>query len=367
MDPLEVLPEEVYEKIFKHLNKNDILQASLVSKYWYRVIGRSRRCMNKIAGFHVSFREMPDIKHYLESERQYQHLHLFHDFNDIKHDSKILRRLRSIVNKFAGSLVTLKSHIDIPRTSDLPKLKELEIYCSAFYQHNYCIEKLGLISRAKRLHKLTIHCSELCKHSVKAAQQNIKKIGSLKVLMIKDFYLLDGLSSENYKIEEFRLSGYSNVEWIPSYYEFFNSQQQSLKLIDCVMGFKQIAFFMENFPVLETLIVRNETFDEEEMEELMAIDALKYPLNESITTFGYFGFVFNGETDNLISIFPKLRKLQKLQLNFIDPKLTDSILDLKTVKTVEYCDIDDLFPDYRRRVEQNIRNSTCKFIRIKNF
>jgi hypothetical protein len=365
MDLLKILPEEVCENIFSYFSKDDIMEASLVSKNWYRITGNSKECMNKIKGCHASWQVNPDIKYIIASERQYQHIELRHDC--CKQDTKLMRTLRSILNKFAGSLITLISHVDISRTSEFPKLKELTIFCNYCDPHQHCIDKLGLTAKAKNLNNLTMVCNDLCKSSVKALHQNIANLHKLKALKITDAYWLDGLSSKNYKLEEFQVIRHASFEWIPKYFEFFIFQQSSLKFIDVNMGFKQIVLFMEHFPKLESLIVRNETNDEDEMDELMNIETLAYPHNDSITTFGYYGFIFNGETDNIVSIFPKLRNLQKLKLYIIDSKLTDAILGLKSLKTVEYCEIDNFLFESIHRVEQNILKAKCEFIRIRDF
>ncbi|CAG9797930.1 unnamed protein product [Chironomus riparius] len=364
-DPLKILPEEVCEIIFSNLKKDDIMQASLVSKHWYRITGRSKECMNKIAIYHAFLEDNPETKYILASERLYQHL----DFRNYscKRDTKLIRNLRSIVNKFAGSLITLRSHVDIVRTSELPKLKELMICCNYYYQHQYCIEKLGLTAKAKCVKKLKIDCTDLCKTSIKVLQQKIANLHNLKVLNISDPYLLDGLKSKKFKLEEFILNYNESLEWIPAYFEFFVTQRSYLKFIDLNMSFKQIALFMEQFPKLETLIVRNEAFDVDEMDQLMYIENLAYPHNDSITTFGYYGFIFNGETDNIVAILPKLRNLQKLKLNIIDPKLTESIISMTSLKTVEYCDRDDLSFESVTRIEQNIKLAKCDFVHIRSF
>lgn len=49
MDPLENLPEEIYDEILKNFTTNELLDVlSLVSQRWYEVIGKSSVCMENV-------------------------------------------------------------------------------------------------------------------------------------------------------------------------------------------------------------------------------------------------------------------------------------------------------------------------------
>ena len=140
MDPLKVLPAEIFENILTHLNKNDIMQASLVSKHWYRVTGKSKKCMSKLCAYYGQTQQTSDIKYIMNSERLYQHLSLFCHQDNIHNHTTLLRNMRSIVNKFSGSLITLKAVADLQRTFELPRLKELTFFYFFFRRHCYHIE-----------------------------------------------------------------------------------------------------------------------------------------------------------------------------------------------------------------------------------
>jgi hypothetical protein len=335
MDPLSIFPEEISEYIFQYFNKDDILHASLVSKLWYRMMGRSRECMNKLRVVFIDSPATPDIKYYLASQRQYQHLLLYKDFNDVKDSAKTLRIMRSIVNKFSESLKTLVSNVDILRASSLPKLKELTFYCPNSSHHGR-IEKAGLTSKVKHLERLTICCLNIDMSSIKALQRNIVNLDRLHSLKIGKLCLLDGMSSGSLKLKAFRLNDILYEAWIPNYVEFFSAQRPYLKFVDCTMSFEQIAFFMGNFPLLETFIARNVRYDRNEIDYLNSMDTLTYPTNESIMIFGYDGFLCNGEVDNLIAIFPKLIKTRKYMIKYINSRIMQAIDALKGHKIVKY-------------------------------
>lgn len=49
MDPFKELPEEIYDHILRHFDVMELLSSlSLVSKRWYRVVGKSSVCMQKV-------------------------------------------------------------------------------------------------------------------------------------------------------------------------------------------------------------------------------------------------------------------------------------------------------------------------------
>jgi hypothetical protein len=105
LDPLERLCD-VYELIFQHLNGEEVKKASEVSSTWYKKIGSSRTCMNKIILKFVivstASPSLEEINAILASQRKYANFEFSRPF--FCNDKKSTKALK----KFSDSVVNLK-------------------------------------------------------------------------------------------------------------------------------------------------------------------------------------------------------------------------------------------------------------------
>lgn len=131
MDPLRAIIGDIHESIFQHLNTNEILECSTVSKYWYEKIGNSRRCMKKIRlalKFWRSTAKEQQIEEKLkilkDISRRYQNISI-----DCRFDKRISDEFWNLLFVLADHIVSLKIksiNVTIDSSKQLFQLNKLE-------------------------------------------------------------------------------------------------------------------------------------------------------------------------------------------------------------------------------------------------
>ncbi|KAL7048672.1 hypothetical protein ACKWTF_003441 [Chironomus riparius] len=325
-DPFKIFPEEICDEILAYLNVENIKEASLVSKHWYNMIGRSKSCMYKLCLKPTeSYRNHEFFMSILNSTRMYQNMEMFDRFNKVMSNTKYLRLMREVVAKLASTLVSLKLSNDLIIKVDLPKLKELEFDA---YNYSTLIAANGLLTKAKGLEKLTVNCWNIDKKSLKYLRNFLVENDSLKMLKNYDNRLFHGLNSSNVK---FRLQEFFTGFKIPLPFEFFKVHSDSLKITKSTPTRDSITFFMTNFSQLHTLIIKgfwnhNESFD--------------IPFNTTIRKLKFDVFSYFLQNSNLntliIELIKKVQNLEEIELDFINSQILRALINCRTLKTVKF-------------------------------
>lgn len=135
MDPLRGIIGDLHDLIFQHLNTNEILEYSTISKRWYEKIGNSRRCMKKIRlalKFWRSTAKEQQIEEKLKIlksiSRRYQNISI-----DCRFDKRVSAEFWNLLSVLADNIVSLKiKSINVTIDSSKPlfqlnKLEELKL------------------------------------------------------------------------------------------------------------------------------------------------------------------------------------------------------------------------------------------------
>lgn len=356
MDPFSILPEEVCDKIFSNLNARDIKKASLVSKHWYNIIGQSTICMKKLCIF-KNFNDLNDYEGILNSNRQYQNITIIAASSKITKNTKFLRIMRNIVDKFSESLVSLKISNDLKLRSDLPKLKFLEFSCN--YLSTNIFVSNGLITKAKNLEELKIGSFSLDKKSVKYIQAAIQEKGSLKILDIHDMNIIKGLNG--LKLEKFRSNNFEIRHNWPIIKEFFNTQKETLQVAECPLLKTYITYFITNFPKLHTLIASPATYGYLHDDEVP-----EYPTNQTVTKLVLQKYFNRNEhsISHACAIISKLINLKEINFSYLTPEFIPYLYNCRSLKVVKYKSLCYFFTqEQRNEIAQHER---IKFIQTQN-
>lgn len=131
MDPLRNIIGDLHDLILQHLNTNEILEYSTVSKYWYKKIGNSRQCMKKIRlalKFWRSTAKEQQIEEKLKIlksiSRRYQNISI-----DCRFDKRVSAEFWNLLSVLADHIVQLKIksiNVTIDSSKPLFKLRKLE-------------------------------------------------------------------------------------------------------------------------------------------------------------------------------------------------------------------------------------------------
>jgi len=336
MDPFMILPEEVCDEILSYLNVRDIKEASLVTKHWYSLIGRTKSCMEKLClKPKDSHENLEFLESILNSTRIYQNLEMVYYYFDVKKNTKYLRLVRDVVTKFAESLVSLKISNDLIIKQELPKLRELNL-CG--YNYKSLIAANGLLTKTRGLEKLEVKINHLDEKSMKYLRRFLMENDSLKVLKIEDTRIIQGLNSDNikFKLDEFKTRGfygfYMNLQ---EFVDFLSAHKSTLKVTKCELSTDYLSFLMSNFPQLHTLILKCE-----------GKDIPNYPYNATITNvkievspyeFCYFGSRF---TLHIVDFIQKLQNLENIEIGYINSEILHALFNSRTLKTVKYPKLD---------------------------
>jgi hypothetical protein len=325
-DPLKIFPEEICDEILSYLNVQDIKEASLVTKQWYNIIGRSKTCMNKLClKPKESHQNHEFFKSILDSTRMYQNMEMVDRYNKVMNNTKYLRMMREVVTKLAPMLVSLKLSNDLIIKVDIPRLKELEFVA---YNYSSLIAANGLLTKTKRLEKLTVNCGYIDQKSMKYLRNYLLENDSIKVLKIEDNRLFHGLNSSNVK---FRLDEFITDFRQPIPFEFIKVHSDSLKITKSTFGRDSITFFMTNFSQLHTLTIkgfwhRNDPFD---IPFNTTIRKLKLDVYAFAIENGYLGIT-------IIELIKKVRNLEEIEIDFINTQILRALINCRSLKTVKF-------------------------------
>ncbi|KAL7043213.1 hypothetical protein ACKWTF_001429 [Chironomus riparius] len=341
MDPFTILPYELQEEICSYLKFPDIIESSFVCKSWYQVIGESKSCMNRIFFRNPLQGLLEQIDYILKSRRHYQHVILFEFDENVKKDTKILRNMKSIINKFSESLTNLSISHDLQRTSELPKLRELDFFGSLSHR---LIVANGLITKANNLINFDIESCCLGNSSIEYLVNSLKDNSSLKDLKINDCRVMNALNTVEVKfvLEEFHVHQTNSFERNSNISNFINKFKPSLKTICGPLTFQEIANLMTDFPKLLMLSVRNELLSFLSPGQ----EFLEMQINETIKVLSIdpaFGDLMDDRFyTNFNAIISKLGNVQLLLITFINTRILDIILVCRSLKYIKYFHLEDM-------------------------
>ena len=157
-DPFIKVPAEYRCIILDHMSVKDLLQSSLVSKYWYRTIAESNSFLNRLLlTFDWNTECAPseeDIEIIMKSHRWHRNFKL--DWTVTLATKYVMRATMALINRFSDTLVDLSvSGVDLTNHKfqfmELPRLKFLELNCNSsnidglFMRSSNGIEKLSLM------------------------------------------------------------------------------------------------------------------------------------------------------------------------------------------------------------------------------
>jgi hypothetical protein len=347
-DPFKYFPEEICDEIFAYLNVQDIKEASLVSKHWYNIIGRSKSCMEKIClKPKKSHQNHEFFKTILDSTRMYQNVQMIDRLNEVKKNTKYLRLMRDVVTKLAPTIVSLKLSNDLIIKEYLPKLKELEF--DAHHLRNL-IAVNGLLTKTNGLEKLTVNCVHIDtdQKSMKYLRNFLMENSSLKVLKVVDIWLFRGLNSSNVK---FRLEDFFTDYRDPIPFDFFRVHSDSLKVTNTILTQDLVSFFMSSFPQLHTLIIQDNFRHDD--------DSFDVPFNRTIRKVKFdliSHTIRNGFHDlSIIKIIEKVEKLEEIEIDFINPQILRALFNCRSLETVKFRESDLTRQDYNEiQIHDNI-------------
>lgn len=320
-----ILPEEISDEILSYLNVCDIKEASLVTKHWYTLIGRTKSCMEKLClKPKKSYENLEFFENILDSTRMYQKLDMTDRYNDIKKNTKYLRLMRDVVTKFAETLVSLKISNDLIIKEDLPKLRKLE-FDSSYYKT--LIAPNGLLTKTKGLDKLTLDFWLNDEKSLKYLRMYLTQNDSLKVLKLFDNRLFKGLSSDNVRcrLEELNI----NFE-DPVPYEFLRAHASSLQVAECSFDENVIQFFMTTFPKLHTLTVRVYWYHSKSNELSFNTSIKKLWIKISSLTYHF------GAANPINELIQKVQNLEEFEIDTLNSQLLPTLFNCQKLKTVKY-------------------------------
>lgn len=153
MDPLDITFVDVYDLILQHFKAKDAIQSSLVSNFWYQIIGSSRHCMK-----HVWLRvdnPTEQLETLKRSQRRYENFRIqpglraelakvlkkfrpkiamITDDDEVKFDDhySFMRSLAPTVEQLHPGEASIINAFKL-KTLDFPKLKELQYTLTDHY------------------------------------------------------------------------------------------------------------------------------------------------------------------------------------------------------------------------------------------
>ncbi|KAL7048534.1 hypothetical protein ACKWTF_003377 [Chironomus riparius] len=362
MDPLQILHEELREEILSYLVVRDIKQASLVSKDWYNIIGKSKLCMEKLCiKKYGGFETYESI---LNSNRQYQKLTLLSNQSELKKNTKFLRVLRYIVEKFSESLQFLRISQDLKLKVNLTKLKELQFDLERHY-YGYFVNLItsnGIITKAKHLKKLSIKYENLDDKSLKYIKDALKKNESLKVLEIKDINIIRELNQDDmkFKLDEIHLNRFP-IKHKSTIQQFLSTQMSSLQVIQSPFDKQHFIYSITKFPKLHTLILIPSWYeynDYNRNEEPLSDGSFIYPHNGQITKLIFHADLYFDKTQTLFlsTIISKLPNLKEIQKCYLTPNFLPLLSNCPSLKVVKYKHLSyDFTQTQRNQIAQHER------------
>jgi len=325
MDPFLILPEEICDEILSYLKVRDIKEASLVTKHWYTLIGRTKSCMKKLClkpkNSHENLEFFESI---LGSTRIYQNLEMVDRYNDVKKNTKYFRLMRDVVTKFADTLVSLKISNDLIIKVDLPKLRQMN-FCGLNY-----IATNGLLTKGNGLENLKVDCWSIDEKSLKYLRRFLMENDSLKVLNIKNRRVFEGLNSDNikFKLDVFKPPRYLGPGEL---LDFMSAHKSTLKVTKCVLSTDCVTLLMSNFPQLHTLTLkcRGRIFDIPNYPFNATIKIVKLTVcPHEVHELGY--------SPHIVDFIQKLQNLQTIEIGYINSDILHALLNSRTLKTVKY-------------------------------
>ncbi|CAG9800060.1 unnamed protein product [Chironomus riparius] len=363
MQRFEECPEEVRDKIFSYLTIQDFKNASLVSKHWYNLIGQSKLCMRKLRINKCDCFE--DFESILNSNRQYQHLTLMIEQSELKKNTKYLRVLRDIVEKFSESLLYLKISQDLKLKDDLLKLKELQIVLNNEIRLpvNFIVSN-GLITKAINLKKLLIKFHNFDAKSLQYIRDAILMHESLKILEMETHHIIQELNQNDIKLKLYEIHLNYGGKPLKAFEQFFDTQISSLQVIDIPLEKNFINYFISKFPKLHTLIIIFALYSayEKQMEQ----ENFEYTKNWSIKKLIIKGY-FTKENHmffHACEIIKKFLNLQEIEFEYLNPGMLPHLNDCQSLKIVKYKHLNFKFPQSQNDVMT--QHERLKFVQIEH-
>lgn len=303
--------------MLQHLEFDDLLACSLVSKLWSDVIGESIRVHKKIK-LYIEGELLKNSKKYiLASNRPYQNVYIDLTHNEYREDELSHLNQKTIIRKFASTIEDVSTNHDISRLVDLPKLKSFHIR-EGFSRSNriFCT---GFISKLKYVEYLridTIYNSKDKKLNAMLANA-IKNMECLKVLKsnIAVIELLENFSDYKFRLEEFCQldDAYTTMA-----HAFLYCHRESLTAIRLISYTES---YFTDFPLLTSLHV----------DDVYLVYLKEYPVNRTITELKI--------GDPSVLYRPMLRSLvnlKTLKVSYLTKKALKVIFSIPTLNKVLY-------------------------------
>ncbi|KAL7049490.1 hypothetical protein ACKWTF_003720 [Chironomus riparius] len=347
MDLLSALPEDAFNEIATYLSGKDVLNSSIVCKRWYQMFGQSKECMKKIAAKYTNYNRRKDLNILLLSNRKYQNIKLGFQRTYYIRDSKIEENIRSILKKFADTIVTLETSHDFQRICSLPKLKELEFNNTNWNYYtknaNYFYSN-GLMTKCTDVKKLSIvspiAIDEISIKIVQKALTNMRNLKLLTVNQLKLFEYLD-LSECHFRLEE---ADFQSFETVPGM-NILQNQQSTLKVIKLNrVHLDEIVLILSAFPKLHTFHIRHGVFNN--------IRAIDFPQNTSIKNFIMSAYWTNINHARMIM---KLKNLKHLKVYSLYWRTFCAASHCPEIKTIEYQNMDNNITEDQKTQMANYR------------
>jgi hypothetical protein len=346
MDLISALPEEIFNEIGSYLNDKDVLNSSLVCKRWNQLISQSYECMKKITAKYTNYNYKIDLTSLLSSERKYQNIKIgFQRNRYMNHDLE--QNIKTILEKFSNTIVTLETSHDFKDVCELPRLRELH-FDSSYVNHRVnttYFYSTGLIEKSTHIRKLNIESpGQIDDDSLKIIQKAFTKMQNLKSLTVNEPKILQ-ITEYCFRLEEINLKMYrTNMN-------FLNAHQSTLKVIRLNnASSEQIALILSEFPKLHTfhfgyfdLRINNNNND------------VDFPQNESIKNLIISRYA-EDTREKLPKMLVKLKKLEHLKLYVLSWDTISAITHCSALKTVEYKAWDsNITMDQKNWMKKNLR------------
>lgn len=293
---MQLFPTEISDIILSYLSKSDILQASLVSKQWYNIIGQSKKCMSKVVLYYKGQLDQ-DINTVLNSHRRYQNILFMCSQDEFIKKRRIENVFRLILNKFSDSITCLQTSHDTKRVS-LPKLKKVSIRLNSRYRA--VIHPNGILSTSQIIERLDLRCilDDKSNEIMKNFLQSMKNLKSLTGFL---YYVLYNWRS--WFDRQFCLKDVCYQPFRGFINEFLLQHTSTIEKVR-LSSAENLTFFLTSFPHLHTLC----------FEQFNTTLTMDYPLNETVTTLTISNTISGSLNYSIIRLLSKLKNLKNLKI-----------------------------------------------------
>lgn len=215
-------------------------------------------------------------KYILASNRPYQNVSINLTHDEYRVDELSYMNLKTIIRKFASTIMTVSTNHDISRLVDLPKLKSFHI--RAGFSKSDRIYSTGFFSKLKYIERLTVEIPIIpIERKFEGMLANaIKNMERLKVLKCDSTVTnqLGDFSDYKFRLEEFHQLelSYNDLK-IPG---FLHCHRASIKMITTK---RYSPSFLTDFPALTSLHIYDNSYSFSWYKDPL----IEFPVNRTIT------------------------------------------------------------------------------------